>query len=158
MIGNFSKFGYFFGHSMKSLLVTATSTPNGLRIVYPHQKNASVEIESPLEAFISTIAACETSILRAYSRRKGFKLGNIVWTRIESTYDLSHFMSEGGPDNLIGDVYMEGEIETNLQQEDFIKIKESVEKMCPVYQMVSRAGIKIHSDWKIKHLDTLDKA
>lgn len=102
MLRNFTRLTYGFGHSYKSLLTTAKSTPTGLKVTYPHQKNAEMDIESPLETFISTLAACETAILRAYGRRKGFKLGTINWTRIESSYDVSHFLTGGGPDNLIG--------------------------------------------------------
>ena len=155
MIRNFGKLSYGFGHTIKGLYTTAVTTPTGLKVTYPHQKDAVMVIESPLETFISTIAACETAILRAQARRKGFKLGTITWTRIESTYDLSHMMSGGGPDNLIGEVFLDGEIETNLFQKDLDDMKETVEKLCPVYQMVTGCGIKVNSNWKIKHLDDL---
>ena len=65
-------------------------------------------------------------------------------------------LSGGGPDNLINDITLEGEIETNLYQKDFDEMKEAVEKLCPVYQMVTGCGIKINSNWKIKHLDQVE--
>jgi uncharacterized OsmC-like protein len=110
MIRNFTRLVQNFGHSYKKLVTSAETHGTGLRVYYPHQNNAITDIESPLETFISTIAACETSILKAYARRKNFKLGNIHWTRIESTYDVGHWLTGGGPDNLIEDVYIEGEI------------------------------------------------
>jgi len=156
MIRNFTRLVQNYGHTYKSLQTTAETYNNGLRVIYPHQKNAITDIENPLETFISTIAACETSILKAYSRRKNFKLGKIHWTRIESKYDVGHLLTEGGPDNLIEDVFIEGEIETDLYQEDLEKMKTAVENLCPVYQMVKKAGITIHSKWTAKHLDKIE--
>ena len=58
MIGNFTRLTYKFGHTYKNLFATAKSTATGLQVTFPHQKNATMDIESPLEAFVSTLAAC----------------------------------------------------------------------------------------------------
>ena len=116
MIGNLAKNLYKFGHTIKKLNTTAVSIPNALRVTYPNQNNHVMDIESPLETFISTIAACETAILRSYARKKGFKIGTVTWNKIESSYDLVHWLEGGGPDNLLGDITLDCDIESTLNQ------------------------------------------
>lgn len=106
MIGKLTKNLYNFAHTIKPLNTTAQSYPNGVKITYPHLKGQSHNIESPLETFISVIAACEASTLRALSRQKGYKLGTMTWSKIESSYDLSHWLKDGGRDNRINDIYL----------------------------------------------------
>jgi uncharacterized OsmC-like protein len=80
------------------------------------------------------------------------KFGNIVFSKIESNYDLSHWAKGGGKDNKINDIVMEAELETNISAQELEKLKEQVQKFCPVYQMITGSGVKVSSTWKHKQL------
>lgn len=99
---------YGFGN-IKFLSTTAVTIPNGIRVIYPNQQNKTHEIENPLETFISSLAACEASVLRIVADKKRIKLGEVRWTKIESNYDLSN-LQKGGPTNRIGDITLEVEV------------------------------------------------
>jgi len=92
---------------IKHLKTTAVSFPKGLRITYPNIENKTHEIENPLETFISTLAACETAILRAVAGQAQVKLGNINFTRIESSYDLGHWATGGGINNKLNEIFLD---------------------------------------------------
>lgn len=149
MIGNLTKTLYRFAHTIKPLNTLAESYPNGIKITYPHLNNQSHNIESPLECFISVVAACECSTLKSLAKKEGFKLGSMKWTKIESGYDLHHWLRDGGPENRINDIYLEADIETTLAPEKLEETRKTVENLCPIYQMVVASGIKIHSKWNL---------
>ena len=48
---NFSKY-------VKTLKTSAASVERGLRVTFPSQNNANLDITSPLETLISSLAAC----------------------------------------------------------------------------------------------------
>ena len=62
-------------------------------------------------------------------------------------------MSGGGKNNKISDVYLDAEIETNLDQAEFDKVKAITENLCPIFQMVMSSGVKVNSNWKMKKID-----
>jgi uncharacterized OsmC-like protein len=80
------------------------------------------------------------------------KLGSINFTSIESGYDLSNWFSGGGKGNQINDIHLEVEIETNISYPELEVIKQKAQDLCPVYQMITGSGVKVHSNWKIKHI------
>lgn len=96
MIGNIAKSLYRFAHTIKPLRAIGESEPNGLKITYPNLNNQVMTIESPLETFIAVIAACERTTLNSLAKKDRFKLGAMKWTRIESGYDLHHWLRDGG--------------------------------------------------------------
>lgn len=102
--------------TIKKFNVTGVSIPNGIRITYPNADNKVHDIDNPLETFIASLAACITTMLRMFAKNKNFKLGQIAWTRIESSLDLSLLKSAGGPGNKINDILMDAEIETSLSE------------------------------------------
>lgn len=149
MIGNLAKTLSRFA-TIKPLNTIAESYPNGIKVTYPHLNNQSHNIESPLECFISVIAACELSTLKSLSKKMGYKLGSMKWNRIESSYDLMHWLKDGGKENRINDIFLEAEIETTLTQAELEDVRKQVENFCPIYQMVVASGIKINSKWTLK--------
>jgi uncharacterized OsmC-like protein len=151
MIGKIPKIAFGFAH-IKNLLTKGVTLPKGLQVTYPHQNNTTHVIENPLETLISCLAACEVSTIRAITSKGPTKLGTITFTRIESNYDLSHWAKGGGKDNKINDVFLEAEVETNITDEQLEKLKEQTELFCPVYQIISGSGVKVHSTWKNKKL------
>lgn len=153
MIGKLTKVAYNFGGHIKNLKTTAVSTPTGLTVTYPHQNNRTHDIENPLETFISSLAACKTATLRGIAKQKNIKLGNITWSRIESNYDLGNWMTGGGKNNKISDIFLDVELEANLTEAEFEKVKEMVENLCPIYQVITGGGVKVNSNWKLKKIN-----
>lgn len=43
-------------------------------------------------------------------------------------------------------------MEANIEEADLVKMKEQVENLCPVYQMIKGSGVKIHSKWRLRQL------
>lgn len=102
---------------IKSLLTRGVSLPKGLQVTYPNLNNKTEDILNPLETLISSLAACEAASLKAVASRGSAKLGRISFSRIESSYDLSHWAKGGGKDNKINDVFIEAEVESNVTDE-----------------------------------------
>ena len=111
---NIPRLFYSFAYPIKKLSTTAVSTDKGISVTFPGQDNQTVEIRSALEMIISSIAACETASLLALAKRKKVEVGKVHWTRIESSYDLNHWNTNGGPSNKMGEVFLEAEVETSM--------------------------------------------
>jgi hypothetical protein len=105
--------------TLKTLKTSVASTPTGCTVTYPLQNNKTENVESPLETLVSLVAACEISILRLLSKKHGFKLGQINLTKVESSFNTALLHGEGGPQNRLNDVYLEGEVETDLEENAF---------------------------------------
>jgi uncharacterized OsmC-like protein len=46
------------------------------------------------------------------------------------------------------DIVLEAEFETNGTQADLDALKEKVHKSCPMYNLITSAGVNIKSTWK----------
>ena len=87
MIRNLTKIAFRFGeaidnHALRTLTATAVSKGHDFHASYPYLQDKTINIEHPFETFMSSIAACQTELLKAHSRRLGFKLGLIHWKKI----------------------------------------------------------------------------
>jgi uncharacterized OsmC-like protein len=112
-----------FSESIKHLKTTAVSIPTGLQVTYPNIQNKTHDVENALETFISSLAACETATLRGIAGMKKIQLGQIKWTKIESSYNLGNWKTGGGPTNKINDINLSVEVEANLSEEAFQQVK-----------------------------------
>lgn len=95
---------------------------------------------------MGTLAACEYSTLKILSKQENFHLANVKFTKIESVYDTSRFL-KGGPSNKIDEIFIDLEIESSNSQEEVDRIHQKTILCCPVYQMLTAAGIKITQNW-----------
>ena len=101
-----SRIAYRLSLPIKPLKTTAVSTDTGLTVTFPHLNSSTISLDSPIETFISSLAACETASLKAIAKKKRFKVEKVHWTRIESSYDLNHWKTGGGPENKMGDIHL----------------------------------------------------
>lgn len=91
--------------------------------------------------------------MRAVAKQKKIKIGTITWNKIESSYDLQHWVNGGGKDNKINDVTLDAEVEANVSETDFERLKQLTENLCPIYQTVIAGGVKVTCNWKLKKID-----
>lgn len=93
-----------FGN-VKPLKIHGQTEGNGIHFVSSITPN-NIQIESPLETLIASLAACELSTLKAISRASKLKIGNVKFTRVESGLDIQKFM-KGGPQDKIENVIID---------------------------------------------------
>lgn len=55
---------------------------------------------------------------------------------------------KGGPESKIEDVFIEIEVDTNVSQEELDQWVTKALNSCPVFQMLTLAGVTIDSKWK----------
>lgn len=116
-------------------------------VVHFSSKETKIETENPLETLIASLAACELGTLKAISRSSNLKINKVKFTKIESGLNIEKFM-KGGPEDKIEDISIEAEIDTNVSQEELDQWVKKALHSCPVYQMLTLAGVKIDSKWK----------
>ena len=141
LIGNISKQAY---HT-KPLKIVAHSLPDGIKI-QSKTVNQDLTITNPLESLLAALTACELSTARGLTHKGKFHIKSINFTRVESGYNIGHFI-KGGHDNQIDDVFIEAEVTSNGTQEQLDELEKKVLNSCPVYQMLTAAGVKIHNTW-----------
>lgn len=69
-----------FGH-VKPLKIHGQTEGNGVHFISNITPN-NIQIESPLETLIASLAACELATLKAVSRNSKLKIGNVKFTRV----------------------------------------------------------------------------
>ena len=91
----------------KPLKIKAHSLPDGIQIS-SQTVNQELTVTNPLESFIASLAACELSTFRVYTKKGPYKFSSVKF-EVESGYDVGHFM-HGGPDNKINDITVKVEV------------------------------------------------
>lgn len=54
----------------------------------------------------------------------------------------------GGKENKIDDIVLEAEFDTNGTQAELDELQKKVHQSCPMYNIITSAGIKVNSTWK----------
>lgn len=80
---------------------------------------------NPLETLLCSLAACENVALRFYAKENNFEVKNFNFTKVHGSYDTTGFY-EGNDNNIIKEIEIQAEIETNISEEEFEKMHEKV--------------------------------
>lgn len=127
---------------MKAVAVT---TANGVKFT-SQTDNSSYEIKNAQENVLGSLAACEVAAIKALTKDGQFKVNSINFKKIESSYDLEKF-KKGGKGNHFDEVNMEAEFDTNGTQEQLDDLLKKIQTHCPLYCLLTDAGVKINSKW-----------
>lgn len=131
---------------IKPLKISAVTTEKGVKVSSGTESH-SFEIHNAFEGVMGSLAACQNAAIGALTKEGKFKVSKINFKKMESQYNLEKFMA-GGKENKIDDIVLEAEFETNGTQADLDALKEKVHKHCPVYNLITSAGVNIKSTWR----------
>ncbi|MBM7650241.1 putative OsmC-like protein [Bacillus ectoiniformans] len=102
---------------------------------------------NPLQAVLSSLAACENVTARVTAKEMDFDLQDFS-VEVQGTFDPRGFM--GVPDvcPYFESVTVEVTVTTNESEDRLQELKENVESRCPVYTMMKAAGVQMNDTWK----------
>jgi len=72
---------------VKPLKIHGQTEGDGVHFISSLTPN-NIQIESPLETLIASLAACELGTLRAISKNSNLKIKSVKFTRVESGIDV----------------------------------------------------------------------
>jgi uncharacterized OsmC-like protein len=112
----------------------------------PERLGGTNEGANPLEYFLASLSAC-TSIMIAYAAKEmGFQYRNVTYAA-EGTLDPRGFKGVEGVQTYFKTISLDIEVETEETEASFQQLKETVEKRCPLYNLVKDAGVEIETHW-----------
>lgn len=114
--------------------------------LYCHR--GSLKINAPLEACLSSLAACEIATARYHAKKLGVDLQEIKFVRVEGSVDVRGFAGDPNVSPQFTSIVLEAEVRSSSSEEEIEKLKEAAHKCCPVYVSLSNAGIPIQSTWR----------
>ncbi|MBU6082019.1 OsmC family protein [Allobacillus halotolerans] len=104
---------------------------------------------NPLEYFLGAYSAC-TSIMTSYAAKDL----NFTYTGLDfdtnGSLDPRGFKGVEGIQTYFQTVTIQVEVETEESEEALKQLKETVEKRCPLHNLLVDAGVEVHSQWTIK--------
>ncbi|SET16297.1 Uncharacterized OsmC-related protein [Oceanobacillus limi] len=104
---------------------------------------------NPLEYFLGALSAC-TSIMVAYvAKEQNFSYQGLDYVT-DGTIDPRGFKGEEGIQTYFQTVKLEVVIETEESEGALELLKETVEKRCPLYNLLRDAGVEVNSTWSRK--------
>ncbi|RSK32610.1 OsmC family protein [Bhargavaea beijingensis] len=101
---------------------------------------------NPLEYFLGALSAC-TSIVAAYvAKEQDFKYEGLQYDA-SGTLDPRGFRGVEGVQTYFRTVDLNVVVETEENEEALERLKETVEKRCPLYNLLKDAGVEVNSHW-----------
>ncbi|WP_213423718.1 OsmC family protein [Bhargavaea massiliensis] len=103
----------------------------------------------PLEYFLGALSAC-TSIMVAYvAKEQSFNYEGLEY-EASGTLDPRGFRGIEGVQTYFQSVELNIVVETGEDEDALERLKEAVEKRCPLYNLLKDAGVEVNSHWTIK--------
>eukprot|EP00827_Trimyema_finlayi_P006971 TRINITY_DN8_c0_g1_i2.p2 TRINITY_DN8_c0_g1~~TRINITY_DN8_c0_g1_i2.p2 ORF type:complete len:189 (-),score=70.80 TRINITY_DN8_c0_g1_i2:177-743(-) len=152
MLTNFQKASAFTGlaacafSTVKSFSISAV-LKDGEFITTQNSDQKVAVINSPLEALLGAVCACEKSVLGNYLKEKKAKLHKLEFVKAEGVYDLAGLRGKNKKTNKFSKINMEINVETSLSDKDFEVAKKELKKRCPVVNMVESSGVPFFEKW-----------
>lgn len=104
---------------------------------------------NPLEYFLGALSAC-TSIMVSYvAKEQNFSYEGLEYDA-SGTLDPRGFRGVEGVQTYFQSVQLNMVVETGEDVDALERLKETVEKRCPLYNLLKDAGVEVISNWTIK--------
>ncbi|WP_424237754.1 OsmC family protein [Bhargavaea ginsengi] len=104
---------------------------------------------NPLEYFLGALSAC-TSIMTSYvAKEQNFNYEGLEYDA-SGTLDPRGFRGIEGVQTYFQSVELNIVVETGEDEDALERLKEAVEKRCPLYNLLKDAGVEVNSHWTIK--------
>lgn len=105
---------------------------------------------NPLEYLLGALSAC-TSIMAAYvAKEQNFTYQGLDY-QTDGTLDPRGFKGVEGVQTYFQTVKLNVIVDTNESQEALERFQETVEKRCPLYNLLKDAGVEVISNWVKKN-------
>lgn len=103
----------------------------------------------PLPLALAALTACSQVTAQIVARELGVAIDRITFA-LESDIDLAVLMGQtpsGRPD--FQSVAMQVSVMTAADHDSVMRLKEATERRCPIFQLFTRAGVPIRSEWVV---------
>lgn len=115
----------------------------------PERLGGSNSGPNPLEYLLGSLSAC-TSIIAAYvAKEQNFSYTELDFST-DGTLDTRGFRGVEGVRTYFQTVTVNLEIQTEEDDEALNRLIASVEKRCPIYNLLKDAGVKVETVWSKK--------
>mmetsp|Transcript_74153 Transcript_74153/g.86035 ORF Transcript_74153/g.86035 Transcript_74153/m.86035 type:complete len:166 (-) Transcript_74153:167-664(-) len=106
--------------------------------------NPEAHIINPLEANLSSLAACELATLNFYAGTKNIKIKGFDVKELAGVIDTRGFAGVPGVPARFTEVNGLIEIDSDANQQQLDELHEKVQKYCPVADLYQAAGVKMN--------------
>ena len=130
-----------------SQTIIAEGSPHIINVDATRRVGGKDEYPSPLSYALSSLISCSQVTAQLVANDLGIKLNSFEFdlkANLDTTI-LFEGAEEGNPN--FQNIIIKARIETNTSDELFEKLKIETERRCPVYQLFSRSGVHIRSQW-----------
>lgn len=104
---------------------------------------------TPLEYIAAALNGCKAVMIPLIAKELNFSFTGISFSTT-GIVDVRGLMGEADVKTYFQKVRFTLEIETEESEDALLKLKEAVERRCPVYNLFVDAGIQVEVDWKKK--------
>jgi len=112
----------------------------------PERLGGTNEGPNPLEYLLGAVSACTSIIINYAAKDQNFQYSGVRFSA-EGTLDPRGFKGVEGITTYFQTVKITINIETKESCENIFRLKEAVEKRCPIYNLLKDAGVDVTTDW-----------
>jgi putative redox protein len=127
--------------------IIAEGSPHVINVDARRRFGGNDEYPSPISYVLSSLISCSQVTAQLVADDLGILLHSFEFN-LKAKLDTAIFFdgaAEGNPN--FQDIIINARIETNTSDDLFEKLKIETERRCPVYQLFSRSGVNIRSQW-----------
>ena len=133
--------------SQATQTIITEGSPHIINVDATRRFGGKDEYPSPISYALSSLISCSQVTAQLVANDLGIKLNSFEFD-LKANLDtaiLFEGAEEGNPN--FQDIIIRARIETNTSDDLFEKLKIETERRCPVYQLFSRSGVTIRSQW-----------
>ncbi|MFA1820331.1 OsmC family protein [Virgibacillus oceani] len=112
----------------------------------PERLGGTNEGPNPLEYLLGAVSACTSIIINYAAKEQNFKYNGARFSA-EGTLDPRGFKGVEGVTTYFQTVKISITLATEESNEKMLKLKETVEQRCPIYNLLKDAGVDVTTDW-----------
>lgn len=112
----------------------------------PERLGGTNEGPNPLEYLLGAVSACTSIIINYAAKEQNFRYDGVRFSA-EGTLDPRGFKGVEGVTTYFQTVNINVILETEESNENILALKETVEKRCPIYNLLKDAGVDVTTDW-----------
>ncbi len=101
---------------------------------------------SPMEFVLAALSGCTSVMISMIAQEKNFAFSGVEFENV-GVLDLQGLMGVEGVSPHFQKVRFDVTLDTDENQERIQELKETVEKRCPVFNLLKDAGVEVVANW-----------
>ena len=115
----------------------------------PERLGGTNQGPNPLEYLLGALSGCTSIIIAYVAKEQSFTYDGVEFAT-DGELDPRGFQGADGVLTYFQTVTINVTVNTNEDNEKLASLKETVEKRCPLFNLLKDAGVKVESNWRRK--------